>query len=371
MIRKLFFGLVGVGMLAAAPAFAQSSATSGDASTNPVIANNAVASVAAPAASTATVGLIGNAAAGAIGGGFSGGGVGGGVGGGGGFAPAGGGGATPAGGSGPQSFLNSRDAGRAGGAGDKRFGAWLQGAYSTVDNTQVGLQFDGSVYNLVGGLDYMVNDKVVVGVALGYEMLDITTAFNAGSIEADGFGVTPYIGIALTNAWSLDAAAGYTWLSYDTKRNTNITGSYDAERWFVASNLTGNYASGRWRLMPKVGVLYLEEESDSYRDSTGGALVGSVTKLGRISAGGRVGYAFDSVMPYFKLMGEYDFEKNGSVRLANGTFSHDDDMGGQVGVGFDFYGSNTLSGNVEASYNSLGRTDLDVWTTTARLRVKF
>ncbi len=363
MIRKLFFGLVGVGMLAAAPAFAQSSATSGDASNNPTIANAAVASQTASAASTATVGIVSGAAGGAVSGGLVGGG-------GGGFTPAGGGGAPSTGG-GPQSFLNSRDAGRAGGAGDKRFGAWMQGAYSTVDNTQVGLQFDGSVYNLVGGLDYMVNDKVVVGVALGYEMLDITTSFNAGSIEADGFGVTPYIGISLTNAWSLDAAAGYTWLSYDTKRNTNITASYDAERWFVASNLTGNYASGRWRLMPKVGVLYLEEESDAYRDSTGGSLEGSVTKLGRISAGGRVGYAFDSVMPYFKLMGEYDFEKNGSVRLGNGTFSHDDDMGGQVGIGFDFYGSNTLSGNVEASYNSLGRTDLDIWTTSARLRVKF
>lgn len=360
MIRKLFLSLAGVGMLAAAPAFAASDVSSGNASNNPVAASLAVSTATAPAAAGATVSIVGNAVGGAITPGPVGGGT-------------GGGGLTPGAATGgtPQSFLNSRDAGRAGGAGDKRFGAWMQGAYSTVDNTQVGLQFDGSVYNLVGGIDYLVSDKVVLGVAFGYEALDITTAFNAGSIESNGFGVTPYFGIALNNTWSIDAAAGYTWLNYDTVRNTNITASYDAERWFVASNLTGNYASGRWRLMPKVGVLYLEEKADGYRDSTGGVLPGSTTKLGRVSAGGRVGYAFDSVMPYFKLMGEYDFEKNGAVRLANGTFSHDDDMGGQVGIGFDFYGSNTLSGNVEASYNSLGRTDLDVWTTSARLRVKF
>lgn len=362
MIRKLALGLMAFGLLAAAPAMAASDVSSGNATNNPAQSQVAVSGTTAPAAATQTAGLIAGAASNAV------------V-----IPPAGGGGVTPAGVTpaggtpvGNISLMNSRDAGRAGGAGDKKFGAWLQGAYTSVDNTQAGLQFDGDVFNLVGGLDYMVNDRVVVGLALGYETLDLTTTFNAGTIEADGFGISPYIGVALNKTWSWDAVAGYTWLNYDTTRNSNaVRGSFDATRWFVASNLTGNYAMGRWRLMPKVGVLYLEEKADAYADSTGGTIGSVTTKLGRVSAGARFGYAFNSVMPYVKIMGEYDFEKNGPVRLANGTFSNDDDMGAQLGLGFDFYGSNTFSGNVEAAYLSAGRADLDVWTATARLRVKF
>ncbi len=362
MIRKLFLALAGFGMLAAAPAFAAS-----DVSNSGSVAAQQVTAVVAPVASSQTASLI----SGAIGGGFSGGF--------GGLSPSGGFGPSApsslnissAGSSGPQSFLNSRDAGRAGGAGDKRFGAWMQGAYSTIDNSQAGLQMDGSVYNLVAGLDYMLSDRVVAGVAFGYESLDLTTAFNNGSTEGTGLSITPYIGFSLTNAWSADLAASYGTIDYDVVRNTNIRGSYDAERWFVSGNLNGNYGFGRLRVMPKVGVLYLEEKSDSHVDSTGATVVGSTTKLGRISAGGRVGYAFDSVMPFVKVVGEYDFEKNAPVLLGNGTFSHDDEMGAQLGVGFDFYGSNTFSGTVEAAYLSAGRTDLDVWTTSARLRVKF
>ncbi|MBP7065102.1 autotransporter outer membrane beta-barrel domain-containing protein [Ferrovibrio sp.] len=362
MIRKLFLALAGFGMMAAAPAFAAS-----DVSNSGAVSVQATTAVASPIAAGQTVSIISGAVSGGFSGavgGFSGGG-------GGGFSPSGGGGGfSPSGGQ-QRSFLNSRDAGRAGGAGDKRFGAWMQGAYSTIDNNQAGLLFDGSVYNLVAGLDYMLSDRVVAGVAFGYESLDLTTAFNNGSTEGTGLSITPYIGFSLTNAWSVDLAASYGTIDYDVVRNTNIRGSFDAERWFVAGNLNGDYGFGRLRVMPKVGVLYLEEKSDSHVDSTGATVVGSTTKLGRISAGGRVGYAFDSVMPYVKVIGEYDFEKNAPVALSNGTFSHDDDMGAQLGVGFDFYGSNTFSGTVEAAYLSAGRTDLDVWTTSARLRVKF
>ncbi len=372
MIRKLFFGLVGLGLLAStAPAFAQGNYT---VQNDPGTAAQTVVTIAAPAASVQTASIISGGVSGAISGGIGGGTTvvapTGGIGGGAptGAPPAAGGATAPTSSTG---FFNSRDAGRSAGGADKKFGAWMQGAYTSVENSQAGSQFDGSVYNLLGALDYKINDRTVIGLALGYEMLDIDTTFNTGKLESTGFGLMPYIGMQLTNAWSASVSGGYSWLSYDITRNTNITGSYDAERWFVNGALDGNYAFGRVRVRPTIGVLYLEEKSDAFRDSAGAQSLSNTVKLGRISAGGSVGYAFDRVMPYVKLVGEYDFEKNAPVNLGNGTFSHDEDFGGKIGVGFEFYGSNNFSGNIETSYNSLGRTDLDVWTTSARLRVQF
>ncbi len=313
MIRKYVFGLAvagfaSLGLLASTSAFAAS-----DVSNSGAEARQATTAVAAPIASSQTASLIGSAISSGIGG-FSGGGAGGG------FAPSGGtgGGFAPSGGQtssldkpmgNTTTFANSREQGRAAGNGDKRWGAWMMGAYTAIENTQAGLQMDGSVYNLVGGLDYAINDRVVVGVSVGYESLDLDTAFNRGTVENDGFSVIPYVGIALNNTWSVDLAGGMSWLNYDVSRAGNtVTGAYDAERWLVSANLNGNYGFGRLRVLPKIGVLYLEEESDGYRESTGANVAGGKTKLGRLSAGGKVGYAFDSVMPFVKLIGEYDFD---------------------------------------------------------------
>ena len=71
MIRKLFFGLVGLGLLAStAPAFAQGTYTvQSDSGTAAVL----VTATAAPAASTQTAGLIASGVSGAISGGIGGG----------------------------------------------------------------------------------------------------------------------------------------------------------------------------------------------------------------------------------------------------------------------------------------------------------
>lgn len=368
MIRKYMLGfavagLTSLGLLASNAAQAAYTVTN-DLGTSSVLVSSSVS----PIASTQTTSILAGNISGALGGGFTGSGT---------FSPAGGGGGTiVAPGANTTSMntdrqYNTREAGRAAGAGDKKFGAWVQGAYSSVENSQIGAQFDGSVYNGLIGLDYSVSDRAVVGLALGYETADIDTSFNRGKIESNGFTVSPYVGFALNNTWSVSLLGGYSWLTYDVTRNTNVTASYDAERWFTAASLDGNYGFGRVSVRPTVGVLYLEEKGDAFRDSSGSQSLESKSKLGRITAGATVGYAFAKVMPYVKLIGEYDFEKNPATDLGNGSFSHVEDFGGKVGAGLQFFASNSVSGNIETSYNSLGREDMDVWSTSARLSLRF
>jgi hypothetical protein len=349
--------------------------------------SQAVTAIAAPIASAQTASLI----SGAIGGAISGG-IGGGFGGGGGFSPGGGGGGfSPGGGGGgtltpgttsdsgnrapnQTTYLNSRDTGRNAGAADKPFGVWIQGAHTWIDNGQVGASADGTAANLVTGLDYKLTDRLVIGVAGVYETVDVdTNTINGrGNVQNEGFGLSPYLGYQLTPRWTATLSGSYNWLSYDTKRTNNtISGSYDATRWTVNAGLGGIYSAGRFRMLPEVGVLYLEEKADAFTESNGQANASNTIKLGRLSAGGKVGYAMNTMMPYFKLIGEYDFEHPDALAIGNGTFTNDDDTGGKVGLGVDFFSAGPFSGNLEGSYDSLGRTDLDVWTISGRLRMRF
>jgi outer membrane autotransporter protein len=352
MLRKVALGLMGLGMMVSGAAFAAS-----DVSNSGSGQGQMVTAQAAPIAASQTASLIASGIGNALGGsgGFS---------------------VTDNGTRAPNqtAILNSRDTGRNAGAGDKPFGVWIQGAYSSLDNSQAGASAEGDIINFVTGFDYKVNDRLVIGVAGVYETVDIdtNTLTGRGNVQNDGFGISPYIGYQLTPRWSANLSGGYNWLSYDSKRTNNtISGSYDATRWSVNAALNGGYSSGNIRLMPQIGVLYLEEEADAFTESNGQVNASNTIKLGRLYAGGKVGYAMGTMMPYAKLIGEYDFEHPDALAIGNGTFTNDDDVGGKVGLGVDFFSAGPLSGNVEASYDSLGRTDLDVWTISGRLRMRF
>jgi uncharacterized protein with beta-barrel porin domain len=343
---------VGVtGLVTVGPAMAAS-----DASTSAAVANQAVASVAAPVAASQTAGLIGGAVGSAVGGA-----VGGSVGGG-----------TVGG---PVSKLfNTREAGAAGGAMPAKLGLWAQGTWVNLRKSESSLGMDGNVLNTVFGVDYKFTDTFLAGVAFGYENVDIKTKFNSGTYKADGYTLAPYLGVSLSPNWSVDLSGGYTWLNYDVSRTSGaVKGSFDGGRWFGASNLTGSYAIDRWRLSPKVGVMYLREMQNAYND-TGTSTSRNAAQginFGRASGGLKTGYAFDGFTPFVKLTGEWDFVKPKAVLKSNGQMSAVDDGGGVAGLGVDFGGAGPWSGTVEGSYNSIGRTDLDVWQGTASIRYQF
>ncbi|QDO96326.1 autotransporter outer membrane beta-barrel domain-containing protein [Ferrovibrio terrae] len=360
MLRKITLGLMGLGMMVSGSAFAASDVSNSGSGSAQV-----VTAIAAPIASAQTASLISGAIGGALSGGI------------GGFSPSGSTfSLTDSGNRAPNqtTYLNSRDTGRNAGAADKPFGVWLQGAYSTIDNGQVGAAADGTAINTVLGLDYKLSDRLVIGVGGIYENVDVdtNTLTGRGNVQSEGFGIAPYLGFQLTNRWSASLSGAYSWLSYDAKRTNNtVSGSYDATRWMLNGSLNGTYTSGKIVMMPQVGVMYLEEEADAFTESNGQVNASNTIKLGRLYAGGKVGYAMGTMMPYFKLIGEYDFEHPDALAIGNGTFTNDDDTGGKVGLGVDFFSAGPFSGNLEGTYDSLGRTDLDVWTISGRVRMRF
>jgi hypothetical protein len=390
--------LLGLPFLAASPAFAASS-VSGSQPANSTVA---------PIVSSQTSSIVSSAVSGAVGGGFvpssggggftPGGGGGGftpGGGGGGGFTPSGGGsgggtpggggsggGFTPGGGGGsgagqPSSSLDggvpyasTRQMGLAAGSEPAKLGIWTQGTASRIVKTEDFLKMDGFAYNGILGVDYKFTPDIVVGVAGSYEKVDLDTGYNRGSYDGSGFSVLPYVGIGLGNGWSWDASVGYGWLNYDVTRNAGaIKGSYDSERFSINTNLIGFASYEGFLFQPKIGLMYINEDQDAYKEvGTGGNRIGADhSEFGRMTAGSKIGYAFGNSIPYLKLYGEWDFLVPEATTKSNGKKSDISRGGGVVGVGYEVF-MGGLIGSVEANYNSLFREDLDIWTAAIRLR---
>ena len=266
-------------------------------------------------------------------------------------------------------YFSSRETGVAAGNAPKA-GVWVQGGYTFVEGDDTGGEFDGDVINFLVGIDYKVRDKMVLGVALGYEDLDIDTDFNNGTFEGEGYGITPYFGMALTPQWSIQVLGGWTTIDYDTTRNNGaVTSSFDADRIFGSASIVGNFkVTNKVVVAPKVSILHLAEEQDGTTDSAGGVSTGEHIDLGRVSGGGTLTYLAGKVTPFVRLLAEYDYAKEDAVNLGNGNFSSDDDFGlnATVGLGMNF--GNGVTGNIEATSATLLRDNLDVYTISGRLR---
>jgi hypothetical protein len=376
MRREIVAKFFAVAALSSIPSLAWAAS---DVSNSPSLSNKAISSQASSIASSQTSSIISSAAAGGFtagAGGFSAGGAGAG-----GFSPSSGtpgpgAGLTP--GNGPGSsqnsmvpFTSTRQMGKAGGSEPAKFGVWTQGTYGRLDNSEAGLQMKGDIYTVVGGADYKVTDQVLTGVAVSYETTDIDTTFNQGKFKGSGVSVAPYVGVTLTPNWSWDLSAGYSWLNYDVKRNSNaVTGSYNGNRLFGSTNVIGGFAAGNWRFQPKVGVLFSREDSDAYQESAGAQVGSSHNNFGRATAGSKIGYETGYGIPYVKVMGEWDFLRPDSVLKSNGQLSNQGAGGGVFGAGYEIY-SGPFTASLEGNYNSLFREDLDLWTVALRGRVMF
>ena len=272
-------------------------------------------------------------------------------------------------------YLNTRSlAGKSAGGMSKRAGIWVQGGWTTADNNEAGGQFDGDIFNVIAGIDYKPQkfyDRLLIGLAFGYEDVDVTTAFNNGTLEGSGFTIAPYFGYKFNKSWGLDASVGVSFLDYDNSRNSNaVRGSYDAARLFGSSNITGNFQRKKLRITPKFGILALGEEQDSYVESDGTAVGDVNIHLVRLNASGELGYTIaKGVEPFIRAGLEYDLNRNGAVVLTGTTLSSNDEAGGAFALGVNFTRKN-ISGQVIGTSTQF-KDELTTWGASARIRINF
>jgi len=285
-------------------------------------------------------------------------------------------GAPNGGGGGSQGIMNltpTSSSGRSGAAALKDTALWANTSYTSLENDNIFTAYDGRAVAAMIGLDTRVIDPLTVGVAFGYENIDLDTTFNQGSLKWNGYSVTPYAVFRFLNNYSFDVSGSYARLNNDVTRINNAAkGSFDSDRWTAAANLNGGWNVGNWRLGATVGYLYLHQNDGSYRENgLGNALVGSqTTEVGQGRVGIRVGYDLGKIEPYLKGRVEHEFTSPGRTVVAPGVFVSSDTTGYVLGGGALFRLSDQLSGGLEAT-TTQGREHQDIWGVSGTIRFRF
>lgn len=252
---------------------------------------------------------------------------------------------------------------------------WTGGSYNRVKKGDVNGRYDGDVKNGVVGYDRRVTKNLILGVATGYEQVDITTQYNSGSVEGESVSLSPYLGYVINNWLSVDATLGHTWIDYDFRRNGGaVKGNTKAGRWFGSTNLNATQRLGDFKLRGSVGYLRLYEQQDAYRDNTGAQVEDSQINFGQIrtTVGGSydIATSFGVLSPNAFVRMEYDTPASQSVMVGNNWMSSSDRTGAVFGIGVDAALNNDLLFNLTATSTQF-RQNTEAYSLVANLRYSF
>lgn len=189
-------------------------------------------------------------------------------------------------------------------------GVWIDGAWSRLQFDDGGASFDGEMWSGLAGIDYAFDDRLILGLAGGYESQNFDLTNLDGVVSGNGLKMAPYAVYRLDDNLSLDASGGYAWLSYaDTHRDPlsgqGRAGTAEASRWYVASDLNAAYRLDSWRLESRFGALYADDGIDRLSDD--GPSGGQAMAVGDL----RLGYRFDwldGFEPYVSALGNLAYD---------------------------------------------------------------
>jgi outer membrane autotransporter protein len=258
-----------------------------------------------------------------------------------------------------------------------RLALWANMSNTWLHGSQVGADFAGTIIDSLIGVDYMVTEKLLIGVVGGYEHAKLNSDFNSGSLRGTGLAIAPYAAYIFSDSLYVDATAGYTWIDYTTARaNDTITGSTNGRRWFAAGNLTAVIPTpSDWVLMNTLGFLYVSENQDPFRESDGSDVGGVKVRLGQVRDTIRLGYRFTTgfgfIMPYGSARLEYDAVKSPDTYIDSaGTLAYGSKFGTTFGLGLNMgIGDNTII-SLEANSTQF-RENLEAYSLVANIRYKF
>ncbi|MCR6632732.1 MAG: autotransporter outer membrane beta-barrel domain-containing protein [Magnetospirillum sp.] len=252
---------------------------------------------------------------------------------------------------------------------------WTGGSYNHIKKDDVNGRYNGDVKNGVAGYDRRVTKDLILGLATGYEEVDITTEYNQGTVEGSSVSVSPYLGYIINGWLSVDATIGHTWIDYDFSRNSGaVKGSTNAGRWFGSANVNAVHRMGDFKLRGSLGYLRLYERQDAYRDSTGAQVEEAQVNFGQIrtTVGGSYDIAtgFGVLSPNAFVRVEYDTPASHSVMVGNNWMSSADRTGAVFGVGVDAAIADDLTLNLTATSTQF-RQNTEAYSLIGNIRYSF
>jgi outer membrane autotransporter protein len=174
----------------------------------------------------------------------------------------------------------------AGGLLSDKWGLWARGNYSfgEKDTTAASPSFDADQWALVGGLDYRLSDRAVIGVSLSYGQSSVD--FNPrseGALDTESWAASLYGSMYAAKNFYFDGILNVANSGYDAQRNISYVdgiglvdtdASGDTDGMTLSGGLSGGYdfLIGALTLSPNLGVFYIDATIDGFTEEGAGGL---------------------------------------------------------------------------------------------------
>jgi outer membrane autotransporter protein len=216
-----------------------------------------------------------------------------------------------------------------------KWGLWARGNYSfgDKDTTAASPGFDAEQWALVGGIDYRLSDKAVIGAALSYGAATIDfDPHSEGGLDTQSWAASLYGSAYAAKNFYFDGIVNIASSGYDADRNisyidgsglVNADAAGDTDGMTYSAGLSGGYdfLVGGLTLSPNLGVFYIDATIDGFTEEGAGGLnlVYDEQKFKSLTAniGVRATYAWNLpwgvLLPHFRADYVREFEDDVDV----------------------------------------------------------
>lgn len=229
------------------------------------------------------------------------------------------------------------NSGKAAGSEATKFGLWGSASHNWLRNTQTGVDFNGTILNVIGGFDYKWAPWLLTGIAGGYEGLKIATGFNSGTLTGDTTALAVYGAVRLAPNFGMDAELTHSWVNYNGAHG-GVTSFFTGDRWAAAANINASRTFEALKLAASLGYFHVAEVQTAYSESNGNAVPSMMPYLGQVRLKGQAAYTFQtewgSIMPFASARLEFDaVHSDAPILDAQGTRASYSAFGTTFGAG--------------------------------------
>jgi outer membrane autotransporter protein len=161
-----------------------------------------------------------------------------------------------------------------------KWGLWARGNFSfgEKDASASSPAFDADQWAFVGGIDYRVSDKSVLGAALSYGSSEVEFAADDGALNTDSFALSLYGSAYAAKNFYFDGIVNFSNSSYDAERNiVYVDGSGlvtadaagDTDGTTLSGGLSAGYdfLVGGLTISPNLGFFYIDTTIDGFTEN--------------------------------------------------------------------------------------------------------
>lgn len=206
---------------------------------------------------------------------------------------------------------------------NEKFGFFVNGKVSVGDRDRTNSDgFEHESQGVTVGMDYRLNESLVVGSAFGYSHENMRYDLSAGEMDTNSILAAFYGSYYLPQSFYMDWMLSYGFYDYEKDRNIHFkstkyvaSSETDADHYSAAINLGKNFNWQQWQLNSYARFEYQLLDIESYRESGGGGFtlnVGEQSVNSFMSTlGGQVSYSWSQpwgiLLPAVRFEWEHEY----------------------------------------------------------------